>query len=75
MCVKARGRKRGHYKQKEDKKEDELKIVPRMVMDYLYMSEEDPIFCMKDGVTGCRFARLVVRKGLGADGDVDWAHP
>ena len=78
VCVKARGRKREHYKQKEDKKEDELKNVPRMVMDYLYMSEEDrnagkhPIFCMKDESTGCRFARLVARKGLGADGEVDW---
>ena len=27
VCVKARARKRVHYKQKEDKKEDELKNV------------------------------------------------
>ena len=78
VCVKARGRKRGNCKQKGNRGDKGLEKAPRIVMDYLYMSESDreagkrPILCMKDESTGCRFARLVARKGLGGDGEVEW---
>ena len=53
---------------RREEKEKELEKVPRIVMDYLYMTEghrengKRPIFCMKDESTGCRFARAVEQK-------------
>ena len=47
-------------------------------MDYFFMSREDekassnPILVMLDEKSGSRYARLVGRKGLGTDGEMDW---
>ena len=47
-------------------------------MDYFFMSREDeaassnPMLVMLDERSGSRYARLVGKKGLGSDGEMDW---
>jgi len=47
-------------------------------MDYFFMSREDekassnPILVILDEKSGSRYARLVGKKGLGGDGEMDW---
>ena len=68
VCVKARGRKMAH-RRKED--EEENVDVPRISMDYLFLTESDrsasknPVFVMVDEATGNKFARAVSKKGVG----------
>ena len=56
---------------------EEIK-VPRVNMDYFFMSREDetasknPMLVMVDEKSGSRYARLVGRKGLGSAGEMDW---
>jgi len=56
---------------------EEIK-VPRVHMDYFFMSREDeaassnPMLVVLDEKSGSRYARLVGRKGLGSDGEMDW---
>ena len=77
-CVRARGRNTAHRKSdQEEVAEDELK-VPRISMDYFFMSEEDqaanenPLLVMLDEETGDKYARAVGHKGLGVAHERDW---
>ena len=76
ICVKARGRKRQHRRM--EKESDQLEAVPRVSMDYLFMTEEDrlasknPIIVMTDESTGMKCSRLLTKKGIGQDGENDW---
>ena len=64
-----------HRKSSEDKENPE---VPRVSIDYFFMSDEDekahanPIMMMVDEGTGEKYARAVGMKGLGSDGRMDW---
>jgi len=75
-CVRGRGRNTPHRTQVKD--EATRPVVPRVSMDYFFMSEEDrkacqnPIFAMVDEETGEKYARAVGRKGLGTEGEMDW---
>ena len=72
-CVRGRGRSSPHTRGKED---DGIK-VPRVSLDYFFMSSGDeaassnPILVMLDESTGEKWARAVGQKGLGADGSMD----
>jgi hypothetical protein len=52
--------------------------VPRVSMDYFYMSSKDekasenPLIVMTDEGTGEKYARAVGQKGLGTEGEMDW---
>jgi len=76
FCVRARSRNKAHKKGKIDK-DDELK-VPRISMDYFFMSMEDevasenPCIIMVNEETDEKFARAVGQKGVGEHGEVDW---
>ena len=56
---------------------EELK-VPRVHMDYFFMSREDekasknPLLVIADEKSGSRYARAVECKGLGEGGEMDW---
>ena len=57
---------------------DEGCKVPRISMDYFFMSEidrmasENPMLVMVNEATGEKFARATGRKGLGESGSMDW---
>ena len=59
-------------------KEDKELHVPRVSMDYFFMSDEDfkasenPLIVMVDEGTGEKYARATGRKGLASDGSMDW---
>ncbi len=71
FCVRARSRNKAHKKGKIDK-DDEPK-VPRISMDYFFMSMEDemasenPCIIMVNEETDEKFARAVGQKGVGVD--------
>ena len=52
--------------------------MPRISLDYFFMSKadeaahENPLVVMLDEATGEKYARAVGRKGLGAQGEMDW---
>ena len=76
-CVRSRARNAPHHKKAPDDPPEEIK-VPRIHMDYFFMSREDeaassnPMLVIVDERSGSRYARLVGRKGLGSDGEMDW---
>ena len=65
----------GHYRQRED---DTLEKVPRVSMDYFFVSKEDekanknPLFVMVDEGINEKYARAVGQKGMGQSGEMDW---
>ena len=65
-CVKAKLREDGHYRVKQDKKQDGLPIVS---MDYQDMNEESKkqqkVIIGKDEVSGSTFGHYVLCKGVG----------
>ena len=70
---KARGRRVSHrWRKKEERSQ-----VPLVSMDYFYMSSKDeqdgnnPLL-MVDEETGDKDARMVEKKGLGSDGEMEW---
>ena len=73
-CVRGRGKNTPHRKNKDT----EDIAVPRVSMDYFFMSDEDqkasenPIFAMVDEETTEKYARAVGQKGLGVDRGIDW---
>ena len=75
-CVRGRGKNTAH--KKRDSAEVQEAAVPRVSMDYFFMSEDDrkasenPIFTMVDEETGEKYARAVGQKGLGEHGVMDW---
>ena len=72
-CVRARARNMQHSKNTEQ--EDTGSKVPRVSMDYFFMSEEDkractnPLFIMTDEESKEKYARAVGKKGTT---DMDW---
>ena len=52
--------------------------VPKISIDYFFMSKKDeaahenPLVVMLDEATGEKYARAVGKKGLGAQGEMDW---
>ena len=76
-CVKGRGQKMPHLKNKDDE-EDEATKVPRVSMDYVFMSQEDeeakenPVLVVLNEATNERYARATGRKGVGTEGIMDW---
>ena len=78
FCVRGRGKKMAHRSKDDDEKAmDEIK-VPRVSMDYFFMSAEDqkahqnPIIVMVDESTGDKYARAVAQKGLGKEKEMEW---
>jgi len=75
-CVKGRANNSQH-RATSDKIDEDVE-VPRVSMDYFFMSKEDeaasknPLLVAIDEQTGEKYARAVGRKGLGADGEMDW---
>ena len=76
-CVKSRARDAHHRRKAPEDPLDEVK-VPRVHMDYFFMSREDesassnPLFVMADEKSGARYARAVGKKGLGVSDEMDW---
>ena len=74
ICVKARGRRVAHRRENEQERGQ----VPRVSMDYFYMSSKDeqdgksPLVLMVDEETGDKYARMVEKKRLGSDGEMEW---
>ena len=81
FCVMGRGKNEAHMKKaaREDE-EEESAAVPRVSMDYFFLSKEDekasenPMIVMVDDKTGEKYARAVGQKGLKKpDGEsMDW---
>ena len=75
-CVMGRGRNQEHKKVDRDEGEEES-AVPRISMDYFFLSEEDekacknPMVVMVDEKTGEKYARVVASKGLSGS-EMDW---
>ena len=75
-CVRGRAKSTGHQRSKEG--EDEQMKVPRISLDYFFLSKEDqkahrnPLIGMVDEETGEKYARAVGHKGLGEEHEVDW---
>ena len=74
-CVRGRCRKRAHrQRSEEDKAKDRNAAVPRISMDYHFMSRDDeeaktnPMLTMLNESTGDRYMRAVGRKGMGSEG-------
>ena len=76
-CVKGRGRNTPHMLSKGKSGEEESR-VPRISMDYFFMSEKDekanvnPLIVMLDEETNDKYARAVGQKGLGEAHEMDW---
>ena len=74
-CVRGRGQSQGHHKVPSD---EAITKVPRISMDYHFMSKEDervdndPVFTMVNAETNDKYSRVCGRKGLGQDGGMDW---
>ena len=74
-CVKGRKRNMAHrQKSEEAKKEERTHGVPRISMDYHFMSRDDeeakrnPIITMVNESTGDKYSRAVGGKGVGTEG-------
>ena len=79
FCVKGRGRKMAHRAMTEEEKEEEARSrVPRVSLDYFYMSQADedacanPILIMVDESTGEKYARAAGSKGLTGEDSSQW---
>ena len=61
-----------------DKAGEELIKIPRVAMDYFFISKRDeeakvnPVIAMVDEETGERYARAAGNKGIGNNGELDW---
>ena len=73
-CVRGRGRNTPHRQRAEEAK---VSGVPKIAMDYMFMSAEDerassnPVLVVVDEATGERYARAVGHKGT-TQTDLDW---
>ena len=77
VCVRARGRKRPHFR--NDKSADStVEDVARISLDYYFMNDRDrqegpnPILIVLHESTGEKYSRAVGMKGVENDGEVDW---
>ena len=73
-CVKASERRVAHRRGNKEERGQ----VPQVSMDYFYMSSKEeqdgnnPLVVMVDEETGYKYARMVWKKGLGRDGEMEW---
>ena len=76
-CVRGRGRNKPHKTRNLGGEEDENK-VPRISLDYFFMSKEEeiasknPLMVMVDEHTQNKYMRAVGQKGLGENREMDW---
>ena len=76
-CVKGRASNAPHM-QKKESQEERSRQVPRVSMDYFFMSEKDrqakesPVLVAVNEITGERYARAVGMKGIGQEGEMEW---
>ena len=76
FCVMGRGKNQGHRKVDRENGEEEM-AIPRMSMDYFFLSEEDekasknPMIVMVDERTGEKYARVVSNKGV-TGSEMNW---
>ena len=77
-CVRGRATNVQHRRKKDEAEEDVDNKVPRISMDYFFMSRKDeeakenPVLGMVDESTGDKYARATGQKGLGKNGEMDW---
>ena len=77
-CVRGRGRNKAHGRQEEQDEEEREQRVPRVSIDYFFMSVEEekasanPMMVMIDEQNGNKYMRAVGRKGLGEGADMEW---
>ena len=77
-CVMMRGRNRPHYRKAKSRPEEGEACVPKISMDYFFMSKEDeatkknPMIVMVDEQSGDKYARATGVKGTGHHGELDW---
>ena len=75
ICVKARGRRVAHRRGNKEERGQ----VSGVSMDHFYMRGKDeqdgnnPLVVMVDEETGDKYARVVGKKGLGSDGEMEWS--
>ena len=74
FCVRGRGVNASHAKKAHDDEDKNIEKVPRVSMDYFYMStkdeeaKENPVLVMVNEDTGEKFGRAAGRKGVGDEG-------
>ena len=77
FCVKGRAYNCPHQKNKDSEEEKEAN-VPRVSMDYFYMSQKDeeamenPVLVVLNESTNEKYARAAGQKGVGNEGAVQW---
>ena len=77
ICVKARGQKMPHLKGKDEEEEFGVK-VPKISMDYFYMSKNDekakqnPLLVILNEETNEKYARAIGQTGIGTEGVMEW---
>ena len=77
-CVRGRGRNNPHKKQGEGTEEVKDMRIPRIHMDYFFMSQEEekagknPLMLMIDDKYGHRYMRAVGGKGVGEGTEMEW---
>jgi len=77
-CVRGRGRNSHHKKAEGEDKDVGEQRVPKISMDYHFMSKDDesaqknPILTMVDEKTGAVYARAVGHKGIGDNNERQW---
>ena len=76
-CVLGRAMNTAHRADKSTEEEKEMK-VPRISIDYFYMSKEDeegkknPVLVAVNESSNEKYARAAGQKGLGSEGEVQW---
>ena len=77
-CVRGRGQKAPHQSSKEKTEEEKEAEVPRISMDYFYMSKadedakENPLIVAVNEKTNDKYARAAGKKGVGEEGERNW---
>ena len=77
FCVMVRASNTAHHKNKDSEDDDKLK-VPRISMDYFFMSKKDeeekknPVLVVLNEKTNEKYARAAGQKGIGTEGAVQW---
>ena len=66
------------HRKNRDSEEEEISKVPRISMDYVYMSKEDeedthnPVLAALNESTNDKYARAAGQKRIGTEGAVQW---
>ena len=77
-CVRGRAVNRPHRREQAEKGDEPDKKVPKVSMDYFFMSQQDekaheyPMLLVIDESTDYRYMRAVGKKGLGEGKEMEW---